>query len=119
MLESLLQPYDTVSEPLDDTIYTCFFLQALYWSLGAGLTEPARITFDAQVKYLASMTSVDEGEEGVAKLGKTKKIKRNSLIRFVSFRFVDIVQMKFRHTNQHYMNTFSMLKNNFGSHGNV
>lgn len=87
MLESLLQPYDTVSEPLDDTIYTCFFLQALYWSLGAGLTEPARITFDAQVKYLASMTSVDEGAEGVARIGKMNKIQRNSFICFDDFSF--------------------------------
>jgi hypothetical protein len=70
MLESLLQPYDTVSDPLDDTIYTCYFLQALYWSLGAGLTEPARIIFDAQVKYLASMNSVDEGPSGTTKAGR-------------------------------------------------
>jgi hypothetical protein len=69
MLESLLQPYDASSDPLDDAIYNCFFLQALYWSLGAGLTEPARIVFDAQVKYLASMNSVDEGENGTAKFG--------------------------------------------------
>lgn len=55
---------------MDDSIYTCFFLQALYWSLGAGLIEPARIKFDAQVKYLASMTSVDEGADGTAKFGK-------------------------------------------------
>lgn len=73
MLESLLQPHDTASEPLDDLIYTCYFLQALYWSLGAGLIESARIVFDAQVKYLASMTSVDEGAEGVAKIGLSNR----------------------------------------------
>ncbi|CAF4691617.1 unnamed protein product, partial [Rotaria sp. Silwood1] len=67
MLESLLQPYENISDALDDTIYTCYFLQALYWSLGAGLTEQARVTFDAQVKYLASMSSVDEGPDGTAK----------------------------------------------------
>jgi hypothetical protein len=72
MLESLLQPYENTSDALDDTIYTCYFLQALYWSLGAGLTEQSRIIFDAQVKYLASMNSVDEGPDGTAKLGTAK-----------------------------------------------
>ncbi|CAF0871119.1 unnamed protein product [Rotaria sordida] len=67
MLESLLQPYENTSDALEDSIYTCYFLQALYWSLGAGLTEQARVTFDAQVKYLASMNSVDEGPDGTAK----------------------------------------------------
>jgi dynein heavy chain len=74
MLDSLLQPYETSSEALDDRVYTSYFLQALYWSLGAGLTEQARVTFDAQVKYLASMTSVDEGPDGTAKVGKNKNI---------------------------------------------
>jgi hypothetical protein len=73
MLESLLQPYENSSDALEDTIYTCYFLQALYWALGAGLTEHARVTFDAQVKYLASMTSVDEGPDGTAKFGKLKR----------------------------------------------
>lgn len=114
MLESLLQPYDTGSEPLDDTVYTCYFLQALYWSLGAGLTEPARITFDAQVKYLASMTSVDEGDEGVAKVGKKKRFSSS-----IVFRQFESVQMKFPRTNRRCSNTFSMRKNSFGSPGNV
>jgi dynein heavy chain len=77
MLESLLQPYETSSEALDDSVYICYFLQALYWSLGAGLTEPSRVIFDAQVKYLASMTSIDEGPDGVAKLGKQKNLLLN------------------------------------------
>lgn len=77
MLDSLLQPYENVSEPLEDIVYTCYFLQALYWSLGAGLTEPARIIFDAQVKYLASMSAVDEGPNGTAKIGKMKGQSKN------------------------------------------
>ena len=51
-------------------MYTSFFLQALYWSLGAGLTEQARVIFDTQVKYLASINIVDEGPNGTAKMGK-------------------------------------------------
>ena len=46
MLESLLQPYENSSDALEDTIYTCYFLQALYWSLGAGLiTTVSFVTF--------------------------------------------------------------------------
>ena len=82
MLESLLQPYESASEPLDETIYTCFFLQALYWSLGAGLTESARIIFDTQVKYLSSMNSLDEGPDGTTKAGSyTAMFTRSSLDR--------------------------------------
>ena len=76
MLESLLQPYESSSEALDDTVYICYFLQALYWSLGAGLTEQSRVVFDAQVKYIASMTAIDEGPDGMAKLGKRKSISK-------------------------------------------
>ncbi|CAF1153283.1 unnamed protein product [Adineta ricciae] len=68
MLDSLLQPYENTSEALDANMYTCFFLQALYWSLGAGLTEQARVIFDTQVKYLASINIVDEGPNGTAKM---------------------------------------------------
>lgn len=73
MLDSLLQPYENVSEPLEDMMYTCYFLQALYWSLGAGLTEQGRIAFDTQVKYISSMSTVDEGPDGASKFGKIKK----------------------------------------------
>jgi len=75
MLESLLQPYENTSDALDDNTYICYFLQALYWSLGAGLTEQARVIFDTQVKYLASINIVDEGPNGTAKVGKRNKTK--------------------------------------------
>ncbi|CAF4540061.1 unnamed protein product [Didymodactylos carnosus] len=67
MLESLLLPYENATDSLIDPIYECYFIQALYWSLGAGLTEPAREIFDKQVKYLSSMNSTDEGPTGQAK----------------------------------------------------
>ena len=56
MLDSLL-----VREITDYDVMECFFLQALYWSLGAGLLEDGRVKFDAQVKYLASMPSKEGG----------------------------------------------------------
>lgn len=114
VLESLLQPYESVSEPLDDTIYTCFFIQALYWALGAGLTEPARIKFDAQVKYLASMNSVDEGEEGTAKFGKLKSI----CYFFMTSHVFCSLQMNCRHMKELCTNTSSMLRKNIGFLGN-
>ena len=36
----------------------CYFLAALYWSLGAALLEDSRIKFDTYIKKLASLTEV-------------------------------------------------------------
>ena len=44
-------------------VLEAYFLQALTWSLGAGLQEDGRVKFDAQVKYLASLPSKDEDAE--------------------------------------------------------
>ena len=46
-----------VPEPME---LEAFFLQALIWSVGAGLLEDGRIKFDGYVKYLASLTQVQE-----------------------------------------------------------
>ena len=45
-----------------DTI-EAFFIQALTWSLGAGLLEQGRIVFDKQLKYLASLPTQDSETE--------------------------------------------------------
>ena len=47
----------------------CFFLTALYWSLGACLVEESRIKFDNYVKKLANLTEVP-GEGSVAGPGE-------------------------------------------------
>ncbi|ESO91629.1 hypothetical protein LOTGIDRAFT_122204, partial [Lottia gigantea] len=39
------------------------FLQALYWSIGAGLLEAGRTKFDAYVKYLASLTMITDDDQ--------------------------------------------------------
>jgi len=39
-------------------VLECYFLMALYWSLGATLIEESRVKFDSYVKRLASMTEV-------------------------------------------------------------
>ncbi|ELU10552.1 hypothetical protein CAPTEDRAFT_221643 [Capitella teleta] len=54
MLDSLL-----VKEVVEFEVLEAFFLQAMYWSLGAGLIEEARIKFDTYVKYLGSLSTVD------------------------------------------------------------
>ncbi|GFS12625.1 dynein heavy chain 10, axonemal [Elysia marginata] len=46
-----------VPEPAELEAY---FLQALIWSVGAGLLEDGRAKFDGYVKYLASLTQVQE-----------------------------------------------------------
>ncbi|XP_059165934.1 dynein axonemal heavy chain 10-like isoform X2 [Physella acuta] len=55
MLNALL--IKEVGDPME---LEAFFLQALIWSVGAGLLEDGRIKFDGYVKYLASLTQVQE-----------------------------------------------------------
>uniref|UniRef100_A0A2C9JWZ0 AAA+ ATPase domain-containing protein n=1 Tax=Biomphalaria glabrata TaxID=6526 RepID=A0A2C9JWZ0_BIOGL len=55
MLNALL--VKEVSEPLE---LEAFFLQCLIWSVGAGLLEDGRVRFDGYVKYLASLTQIQE-----------------------------------------------------------
>jgi len=46
-------------------IMQAYFLQALYWSLGAGLLEDGRGKFDRYVKYLTACSYI-EPETGLA-----------------------------------------------------
>ena len=55
LLDSLLE-----NEQTDFDILEAIFLQALYWSLGAGLLEDGRTRFDNYVKNMASMPTKDE-----------------------------------------------------------
>ena len=50
MLDVLLQ-----KENLERDVLEAFFLQALYWSLGAGLLEDGRAKFNTFIKNLAAM----------------------------------------------------------------
>ena len=61
MLDSLLEKEITDSEVLE-----AFFLQALYWSLGASLQEESRIKFDTYVKYLSSLPTNDNDTDLVS-----------------------------------------------------
>ncbi len=54
MLDSLLD-----KEYTDTDVLEALFLQALCWSLGAGLLEDGRVKFDNYVKYLASLPTND------------------------------------------------------------
>ncbi|XP_074463065.1 dynein axonemal heavy chain 10 [Larus michahellis] len=55
MLEALL-----VVQPDDPDILECFFLEALYSSLGAALLDAGRITFDENVKRISCMSTVHD-----------------------------------------------------------
>jgi dynein heavy chain, axonemal len=83
MLDSLLLPYENVKEPIEDIIMECIFIQSLYCSLGAGLTEEDRIKFDRQVKYWSTMQGVEDKDKVYAKPGNQKfkisKFKRINL----------------------------------------
>ena len=67
MLDALLVKELTEADELE-----AVFLQALYWSVGAGLLEDGRIKFDQQVKGLAAMQNVNDDDKTRAGLGKTR-----------------------------------------------
>ncbi|KAM5237710.1 dynein axonemal heavy chain 10 [Ctenodactylus gundi] len=58
MLDALLE-----NETEDPDLLECYFLEALYFSLGASLLEAGRVKFDECVKRLSSLSTVDT--EGV------------------------------------------------------
>lgn len=75
MLDSLLPPSEDESGKaksglgIGSEVLECYFLTALYWSLGAGLIEESRTKFDTYVKRLAGLTEVP-GEGAVAGPGE-------------------------------------------------
>ena len=58
LLNSMLEKEVTTFEVME-----AYFIQALYWSLGAGLLEDGRIKFDAYIKNLAALTPKDDTDE--------------------------------------------------------
>ncbi|XP_021268215.1 dynein heavy chain 10, axonemal isoform X2 [Numida meleagris] len=64
MLEALL-----VAQPNDPDVLECFFLEALYSSLGACLLDAGRVTFDKYVKHISCMSTVHD-ENVLAKPGE-------------------------------------------------
>ena len=70
LLDSMLLPYENSKEPMEEVVLECVFVQGLYWSLGAGLPEDARIKFDKQLKYWSTMQSIEETDNQYAKPGE-------------------------------------------------
>ena len=60
MLDSLLAPLENVKEPTDEMVLECIFVQAVTWSLDAGLPEDTRLKFDKQFKYWSTMQTLDD-----------------------------------------------------------
>lgn len=54
---------------IDSAVLECYFLTALYWSLGAALVEESRIKFDAYVKKLSGLPEMS-GEGAIAGPGE-------------------------------------------------
>ena len=67
MLDSLL-----VKEILDAPVLEAYFIQAMYWSLGATLIEESREKFDNYIKYCTSFPAASEGND--AKVGEVPGI---------------------------------------------
>uniref|UniRef100_A0A803XS79 Dynein axonemal heavy chain 10 n=1 Tax=Meleagris gallopavo TaxID=9103 RepID=A0A803XS79_MELGA len=64
MLEALL-----VAKPDDPDVLECFFLEALYLSLGASLLDAGRVKFDKYIKHISCMSTVHD-ENILAKPGE-------------------------------------------------
>lgn len=75
MLDALLELTEVSSEELE-----CFFIEALYCSLGASLLDSGREKFDDFIKKLSCLTSVHD-EKTLASPGE---LPGNSGILFVS-----------------------------------
>lgn len=76
MLDALLPSNEEENEKekakglgIGSDVLECYFLTALYWSLGASLIEESRVKFDAYVKKLTGLTEVP-GEGTVAGPGE-------------------------------------------------
>jgi dynein heavy chain len=70
MLDSILMPFESVKEPLDNILIECIFIECVVWSLGAGLTEDSRLKFDKQLKYLTAMTMIEERDNRAVEPGE-------------------------------------------------
>lgn len=64
MLEALI-----VVQHDDPDVLECFFLEALYSSLGASLLEAGRIKFDENVKRISCLSTVND-DNTLAKPGE-------------------------------------------------
>lgn len=58
MLDALLPRDSGLSLGIGADTIQCYFLTALYWSLGAPLIEESRIKFDTYIKKLSNLTEV-------------------------------------------------------------
>ena len=58
MLNSILAPFESAKEPLENNILECVFITCLTWSFGASLIEESRLVFDSKLKYLSQMLQV-------------------------------------------------------------
>lgn len=70
MLDALVTKEVTEADELE-----CYFLEALYWSIGAGLLEDGRLKFDAQVRTLAALQQVKDEDKTYAGMGKSDPLQ--------------------------------------------
>lgn len=46
------------NEITDSRVFECIFIFAMYWSIGAALTEDSRVAFDSFVKMISDWPSI-------------------------------------------------------------
>lgn len=45
-------------EIIDSRVFECVFIFAMYWSVGAALTEDSRVAFDSFIKMISDWPSI-------------------------------------------------------------
>ena len=74
LLDALLETENVNGDELE-----AFFLQSLYWSLGAGLLEDGRVKFDHYVKNTTAMPTIESDAKHAKAGGRTGTVLRRVL----------------------------------------
>lgn len=72
--EEQIKPSHTLQKEL-----TCVFVQALYLSVGAVLTEESKIKFDKTIKELSGMPGILEGDGSSVPCGESISSFKNTI----------------------------------------
>lgn len=70
MIDALIPARDDPSKQVTGELLECFFLQALYCSLGASLESEGRSQFDEYTKKLCGMSKVEDTVDKKAAIGE-------------------------------------------------
>jgi hypothetical protein len=70
MIDALIPVQENPSKQVTGELLECFFLEALYYSLGSSLNAEGRSQFDEYTKHLCRMMKMEDTLEQKAAVGK-------------------------------------------------